>query len=78
MIALLVAAALAAATPATPCTTPPPCRYEDQISPSCRWDATTAGNGRGESFTVLWDGHNAFVVYDNGEVLVTDDGSHAD
>lgn len=39
------------ASPHAYCTILPPCAYED--SPRCYWDATTRGNGRGNSFINL-------------------------
>lgn len=63
------------ATPATaPITTP--CAYEDGSGGPlpCRWDAGTAGNGIGESFTVhpggptTTNGTPVTYVYDNGTI----------
>jgi hypothetical protein len=55
----------------------PPCQVEDQLRPSCRWDATTQGNGLGTSFTVTWNEsrQQAFIQWDNGASEWTSDGS---
>ena len=54
---LVVGAVALIATDHTPDAAPqvPPCATEDAAGP-CHWDATTQGNGRGQSFTVLTDG----------------------
>ena len=55
----------------------PPCQVEDQIRPSCRWDAHTSGNGIGDSFTVTWveSRGQALIRWDNGVTEWTRDGS---
>lgn len=66
-----------ATTPAPSTATPspvsgeyPPCESEDADGP-CRWDAKTAGNGQGRSFTVEADGT---VRYDDGETVAPENG----
>lgn len=38
----------------------PACMTEDQVTPDCRWDADTQGNGKGRSFEVR-DGEVTYV-----------------
>jgi hypothetical protein len=60
-----------------------PCLYEDQVEPSCRWNAAADGlaNG-GTSFTVLWFpvADHALIVWDDGSArwVPGSDGSHID
>jgi hypothetical protein len=60
-----------------------PCLYEDQLEPSCRWNAAADGlaNG-GTSFTVLWFpvADHALIVWDDGSAqwVPGSDGSHID
>ena len=64
MRALLVLAVMVGVVGCTQATPPtiPPCTSDDGSGPiPCRWDATTHGDGRGESFTVLAPG---VIAYD--------------
>lgn len=70
-LALAASTALLAST-----TTLPGCETEDGSRADakridCRWDASTAGNGRGDSFTVHFAADGSIEYrYDNGTIEV--------
>lgn len=43
----------------------PPCETEDQLQPSCYWDADHQGNGEGLSFVSI----NGTITYEDGSTL---------
>lgn len=56
----------------------PPCEYEDGSGQRlCRWNASTSGNGVGESFTMRWTGpgpDDRSYIYNDGRVECTAEG----
>jgi len=60
--ALVLAAVLGVLVAAVPfLATLPPCATEDSVN--CYWNATSQGNGEGESFIALYIAGNDVIIY---------------